>query len=161
MHIKKQRVVLSSRCCFIESVTSSCLRCTFSSVMCRKKTNPRLSLQELKLNKSFVRTLPKMAEILVQMSTCMKLREYTIIYLKDFPHLSSLDLTHWRSILLHDKVQIPTWFPLQVQSVPQLLTSILRKGRPLHAVYYLPGTTHRLETLIKVTCLSLSAVDHY
>lgn len=115
----------------------------------------KFPFQEMKLNKSFSKALPKLAEVLIQLSTCLKLKHYTIIYLKDFSKLASLDLSHWKAVTIHGKVQVPSWFPSSMPSIPHLLSCILRKGSPpATPVYYLPRTTLRMETLVKVpTCI--------
>ncbi|XP_067942249.1 anaphase-promoting complex subunit 1-like [Watersipora subatra] len=119
-----------------------------------------LCYEEMKLNQAFAKTLGTIAEVLAQLSVFLKLKDYTIIYLKDFPHLSSLDYAYWTNLSLNPKVSSPTWFPSSTQSMPQLLTSILG-CKPSHTVYYLPDTTLRIESLVKLYSIYSSKCTSY
>lgn len=129
--------------------TFDCFRPIYLCI-CSKSCVVVISFQEMKLNTSYDKLLPHLAQVLVQLTTCLGLKNYTITYLKDYPSLSSIDLAHWNAINIHSKVQVPSWFPTNMPSVPRLLTTILDKGVYPHTVFYLPHCTQRLETLVKV-----------
>lgn len=105
------------------------------------------------MNSSHSLAVERVAELLLQISTALDLPSYSCVYLKDFPQLaSSVDLTYWRTICIPEKVQPPPYFSSTVQSTRVALANILRTGTNESTVYYLPNTTPRLGTLVKVSC---------
>lgn len=107
-------------------------------------------IQEMKLNTCYAKSVGQLAEILIKLSATLSLPSYRCTYLRDFPSMTSLDLSSWSSIVIPDKIQPPVWFPAVSHTLTYTLTCILRRGTYTPSVYYLPGITERLEALIKV-----------
>lgn len=108
----------------------------------------------MKLNTCYANSTPRVADLLAKLSACLNLPSYLGVYLRDSPSLSSLDVTMWRSVIIPERIRPPEWFPTRVHTLPHLLTLILRNKPITERVYHLPGITHRLQTLIKVSIVA-------